>query len=71
MFYALYDNEDNPFGTFNREELKQLIKTSNKSFRCIISRLNKGIHKSLYISGKQYFVYIYYEEKINEKGIFI
>lgn len=63
MFYALYDNEDKPFGTFNKEELKQLIKTSNNAFRCIISRLNKGIHKSLYISGKQYFVYIYYEEK--------
>lgn len=63
MFYALYDKEDKILGTFNRDELKQLIKTSKSAFNCIISRLNRGLRKSLYISGKQYFVYIYYEEE--------
>lgn len=62
-YYALYDINDRCIGTFDREQLKEKLNTSNKSFICILSRLNTGHRKKIIIDGEMYRVYIYKEEK--------
>lgn len=60
-YYALYDDNDRPLGTFTREQLEKLLKTSRKSFICIMSRLHTGNRHSIYYDGKRYKVFIYKE----------
>ena len=66
VYYALYDINDRCIGTFDRKKLKKKINTSNKSFICILSRLNTGHRKKIIIDGEMYRVYIYKEDK-NER----
>lgn len=68
VYYALYDINDRCIGTFDREQLKKKINTSNKSFICILSRLNTKHRKKIIIDGEMYRVYIYKEDKNDGKS---
>ena len=67
-YYALYTMDDRCIGTFDREQLRKKINTNNKSFICILSRLNTGHRKKIIIDGEMYRVYIYKEEKNDGKS---
>jgi len=62
-YYALYDENDRPLGSFTREELEKKYNTSKKSFTCIISRINVGKRDYIILDGKRYRVYKYEEKK--------
>lgn len=61
MIYALYDEDDFIFGVFDRDQLKELLNTTNKTFNCIVSRLKSGKHKMVTYNNRYYRVYIYKE----------
>lgn len=61
MMYALYDKDDRPLGTYNTNELRKLLNTTNASFRCIMCRLRKG--KNIRYKGIYYTVYMYKDIK--------
>lgn len=57
--YALYDYEDRILGCYDRQELKELLNTTSRSFDCIVSRLNRGLIKGIYYKGQKYTVYVF------------
>lgn len=59
--YALYDYEDRILGCYDRQELKELLNTTRRSFDCILSKLNRGLVNKVNYKGQRYKVYIYTE----------
>lgn len=59
--YALYDYEDRILGCYDRQELKELLNTTRRSFDCILSKLNRGLVNKISYKGQRYKVYIYTE----------
>ena len=59
--YALYDGDDVILGCFSKDELREMLNTTNKSFDCIICRLKHGRTKALKYKGDLYKVYVYDE----------
>jgi len=59
IIIALYDEENIPLGSFDRYQLRDLLKTTNHVINCIISRIKKKKQDSINYEGKRYKAYLY------------